>query len=977
MFIFLSSTFRDMRVERQLIRDTIIPAFRKDYAHVHGESVNLVDLEWGLGTFHLEKSEAMRQVLSVCISEVAKCKPFIGLVGQFYGSEVKERTWLPENFPENLAKRILGDGMSVTEIEIRHALENGECNAIICLREIVGDLPQEVRESYIQEDARLTNFKNWLEKNHADKILHYRADWLGNELGKFRTAEGKDFQEALLERITQCCEPYWTKQEVWQKADQNFSWKLVDDNVSAFFGREALVDSVKSELLQNNRVMIFGVPGSGKTTLLSKVAYELKAADSNVFCLLANGSRYSNAQLWLEEMIFFFEESLSEPHLIFKVEGRNSLEWDRYAALKGRLMYLCEKLTKPVFFILDAIDLLDADVHRDRLEFLPPATENVHCLVSCTSEFKKSLDNSALRQIYTRELSLLVDDGEIIDVMGTLLKRYRRDFFPETQAEILKKVSAKNLLFLQMCAQNLNMISSRELIAVQDNPEDIVVTTVQFIEGLPDSEKGAAIFILERAVARLCKKPEVTMEALALLAISRNGLRQSDLEQLLPELSTLDFVRVRNYVHLFFIERPGDFCDFSSPIIKAAFAEKISEERTVYYIEKIASHLEHNLVEGDPLRVAEGFFFAQQQNNFAFAATLLKEATNNSAMLQEIRRVILSDNGKFALELFRYHLLEDSEKFDLVDKFIMIMAESSKDYKLMYELIASVQQNASEIDYYKYELLKAMQEIRLDQVKTARKRLLRLAEWGEKLPENEIDCYTCQIISNVYSRLGLISNSYSLLGILPKLYSWLRRITKSCSWLRSISRILGQKLYFADEECLWAERAFKMRNSLSTRFHLALAKFSRASIGAGNKVFEDLLEAYEILVGLHEERPTYMPYLRTLPLVCQNLGILYLDNDNRQALFFGREAEKFARKLLNLDAANLDAVMTTGMALSSLGAIELNLSVEVAEEEDSVDLRAKAKQHLEEGQQLIIEYHQKSPNRYSQMVLDNALKLKF
>ena len=945
MFMFLSSTFRDMRVERQLIRDTIIPAFRQDYAHIHGESVNLVDLEWGLGTFELEKSEAMRRVLSVCVSEVSKCRVFIGLVGQVYGSDVKELAWLPEEFPEEFIKKIVEDGMSITEIEIRNALENGENNVLICMREILGGLPQAVRENYIKEDARLSNFKNWLEDHHGDKILHYRANWLGNQLGNFCTEDGRDFQKALLERIVKCCEPYWTKPAVWQEADQKFSWQLVEDNVSAFFGREKLVDSVKSDLLQNNRVMIFGVLGSGKTALLSKVAYELKSAGSNVFCVLAHGSRYSNAQLWIEEMIFFLEESLSEPHLIFKAEGSNSLEWDRYAELKGRLMYLCEKLDKPVFFILDAIDLLDADVHRARLEFLPPVTANVYCLISCTSNFKKSLDDNVLRQVYTRKMPLLSSD-EIVDVMGTLLKcRYRKDFFPETQAAILKKSSANNPLFLQMCAQNLNMISSRELIAVQDNPEGIVATTIEVINELTDSEKGAAIFILKRAVARLCKKPEVTMEALALLAISRNGLRQSDLEQILPELITLDFSRVRNYVHLFFIERPSGFCDFSSRIIKTAFAEKINEDKAAFYRKKIARHLEHNLVEGDPLRTAEGFFYAQQQKNFAFAAALLKESANNSAMLQEIRRVILSDNGKFALELFRYHMLEDKDNSDLIDKFTMIMAESSNDYKLLYDIIVSVQENASGIDYYKYELIKALQEMRLDQVKSAQKRLLRLAEWSETLSGDEIDHYTCRMISKAYSLLA------------------------------STSQPVRQKFYFTENEYLWAERALKKQNSPSTRFHLVLAKFSRASVEASSepKVFENLLEAYKILVGLHEEKPAHIPYLRTLPVVCQNLGILYLDNDNRQALFFGREAEKFAKKLLNLNAANLDAVMTTGMALFALGSIELNLSVEAA----AVNLRAKAEQHLEEGRQLILEYHQKNPNRYSQMVLDGALRLNF
>ena len=87
--IFVSSTFRDMHGERDLINDLVVPQINeilKRY-RVH---VIVVDLRWGLTVE--DTSNAGLGALDHCLREVENCKPyFIQLLGDLYG-------WCPDDY---------------------------------------------------------------------------------------------------------------------------------------------------------------------------------------------------------------------------------------------------------------------------------------------------------------------------------------------------------------------------------------------------------------------------------------------------------------------------------------------------------------------------------------------------------------------------------------------------------------------------------------------------------------------------------------------------------------------------------------------------------------------------------------------------------------------------------------------------------------------------------------------------------------
>lgn len=106
---------------------------------------------------------------------------------------------------------------------------------------------------------------------------------------------------------------------------------------------------------------------------------------------------------------------------------------------------------------------------------------------------------------------------------------------------------------------------------------------------------------------------------------------------------------------------------------------------------------------------------------------------------------------------------------------------------------------------------------------------------------------------------------------------------------------------------------------------MALNKFSNASLKLNLKsppiqeLKDDLIFAYQVLRGLHNKKPAYSPYLKTLPMFCHNLSMIYQEVDNGRALFYARETENLSCRLVNLRSMNLDAIMTAGMSSSILG----------------------------------------------------------
>ncbi|MBM4286409.1 MAG: tetratricopeptide repeat protein, partial [Deltaproteobacteria bacterium] len=160
--VFISSTFRDMQVEREELVKQVFPELRRRCRERQVELVE-VDLRWGV----TEEQANRGQVLPICLVEIERCRPyFIGLLGERYG-------WVPDAIPQELIDQEpwLKEHLhhSVTELEILHGVLNNPDMAQRSYfyfrdRAYLDTLPPEQRGDFLSEapdaQAKLARLKD-------------------------------------------------------------------------------------------------------------------------------------------------------------------------------------------------------------------------------------------------------------------------------------------------------------------------------------------------------------------------------------------------------------------------------------------------------------------------------------------------------------------------------------------------------------------------------------------------------------------------------------------------------------------------------------------------------------------------------------------------------------------------------------------------------------------------------------------------
>lgn len=119
--VFISSTFRDLKEEREHLVKKIFPEVRS-LCRERGITFTEVDLRWGL----TEEDVALGQVIRTCLEEIDRCRPyFIGITGERYGYvpdvvEIYKDPELLRLYPwiEDSAM----EGASIIDLEFRHAV---------------------------------------------------------------------------------------------------------------------------------------------------------------------------------------------------------------------------------------------------------------------------------------------------------------------------------------------------------------------------------------------------------------------------------------------------------------------------------------------------------------------------------------------------------------------------------------------------------------------------------------------------------------------------------------------------------------------------------------------------------------------------------------------------------------------------------------------------------------------------------------
>jgi hypothetical protein len=202
---FISSTFADMKSERNLIMYNVFPKVKR-WAFERGIIFDIFDLRWGIND---SQAKELHHTVKICLERVNECDPlFICLLGDRYG-------WIPDKedfnqamFQKDISKYI---GASATELEIMQALENAffdspEKSCVFLFRRNLcfDSVKDELKSIYNDPEHadKLCDLKEKIKKRAP--IMQYsaefEADYDDTVLGSFN-CEGKALENILTEKL--------------------------------------------------------------------------------------------------------------------------------------------------------------------------------------------------------------------------------------------------------------------------------------------------------------------------------------------------------------------------------------------------------------------------------------------------------------------------------------------------------------------------------------------------------------------------------------------------------------------------------------------------------------------------------------------------------------------------------------------------------------------------------------------------------
>ena len=253
--IFVSSTFRDMQAERDILKSVVQPRLN-DTARKYGDSVSFSDLRWGVDTTSMDEAEQNRRVLSVCLNEIDRARPnMIVLLGERYGYMPGESV-IRKEVRKRPGFRINELDISVTQLEIEYgALSSRESlrNTFFYFRELDADtLPAGFREEYEQSRSKLETLKRRIRDLAGDRVRFYKASWNGS-----RVTGLEEFSDMVFSDLQGQFLPQWeqlSRQNIVERTD-SIQKIFIQEKMRAFKKVTGFNSSFLRDLFEYKEIM--------------------------------------------------------------------------------------------------------------------------------------------------------------------------------------------------------------------------------------------------------------------------------------------------------------------------------------------------------------------------------------------------------------------------------------------------------------------------------------------------------------------------------------------------------------------------------------------------------------------------------------------------------------------------------------------------------------------------------------------------
>ncbi len=431
--LFVSSTFRDLMPEREVLVKKIFPKVR-ELCRQRGAYFTEIDLRWGITAEEAKTGKVVR----ICLEEIDKCRPhFIGIMGSRYGWQPDEEvlgndTALREDYP--WLPDLIAQGKSITEIEFLHGAlrPKNTQSAFIYSRQNTGDQIEE-------GEAQLTKVRESVREVGVPLRTFLTADELGElVLADLTAIIERDFSLAAEpDALTLMRQPHDAF-----SVNRRRSYVANPEYISLF---EEFVSG------EGNPLVFTARSGLGKSSLMAYLTHEYKDRhDAFVVTHFVGASATASGA---NDII---------RHVMTEIKDRYSLT-DEIPSEDSRLreefpLWLAKAQGEKLVLAIDALNQLPlVDNELGWLpEFIPP---NVRLVLSTTEGI--SYDNLHKRAWQEVEVKPL-DNAMRRNIAVDFLSKYHKTLTDEQFAMIANQAACESPLFLRTVLEELRVFGVYE-----------------------------------------------------------------------------------------------------------------------------------------------------------------------------------------------------------------------------------------------------------------------------------------------------------------------------------------------------------------------------------------------------------------------------------------------------------------------------------------------------------------------------------
>lgn len=608
--VFISSTFRDMMAEREILVKKVFPNLRSRFKE-RGITITEVDLRWGV----LEEEADNGKVIEICLSEIDKSRPyFIGILGERYGwipdvSEYEKHKKIIESFP--WVEEDIRNELSITEMEIQYGVLRNP--------DMIKRSAFFLREPGAGKTIRSEN------SDKQNKLKEKVKNTKGLSHSFYKDID--ELAEMFAEHLEDVINRDFPKEEVDLRLQPQLNF--INSRKLAYVKNEDYYFVVNQHFKKSNTpLVIAGNRGIGKSSFLANYVLEYveKHPDDLYLINFSDASVESSDYI---KVLHRFCEELSGHEIDLGSEFPN----DTFNSILSLFVKLLDETSPtPVLIVIDGIDEFIDDENSRLMHWLPDSfPENVKVILSCGDS--PQLERSKEKKYRAFNLSSFTTKVKT-DFINCYFDYFSKKLPQDIVDEIVSDEISSLPLTLQSMADELRQYGVHEGLKER-------------VRYYLDADGPVDFYY--RVLARLEKdfntrEDELVKNILLVISLFKGGVKEIEIQQIL-NITPLAFSSVFNAIENNLLNKDG-FYTFGNQYFSQAVNKRYltDEEEIKKTRQNIINYIK--TITWDKREISEAVYQVIELKDYESLYELLSNL-NHLMYLQDIER----------LELIRYWTL--------------------------------------------------------------------------------------------------------------------------------------------------------------------------------------------------------------------------------------------------------------------------------------------------------------------------------